>query len=69
MIDSSSSSYFDFGQVTYPLSALVPSLYDGHNSSTSLSEGTSLAVQWLRLQASNAGVVGSIPGQGRKKSK
>ena len=28
--------------------------------------GTSLAVQWLRLRASNAGVAGSIPGQGTK---
>ena len=26
--------------------------------------GTSLAVQWLRLHASNAGSVGSIPGRG-----
>ena len=26
--------------------------------------GTSLAVQWLRLQVSNAGCVGSIPAQG-----
>ena len=28
--------------------------------------GTSLAVQWLRLHASNARGVGSIPGQGTK---
>ena len=28
--------------------------------------GTSLAVQWLRLHASNAGGVGSIPVQGSK---
>ena len=28
--------------------------------------GTSLAVQWLRLRASTAGVVGSIPGWGTK---
>ena len=28
--------------------------------------GTSLAVQWLRLCASNAGAVGSIPPQGTK---
>ena len=28
--------------------------------------GTSLAVQWLRLCASNAGGAGSIPGQGTK---
>ena len=28
--------------------------------------GTSLAVQWLRLQASTEGGVGSIPGQGTK---
>ena len=28
--------------------------------------GTSLAVQWLRLHASNAGGTGSIPGQGTK---
>ena len=27
---------------------------------------TSLAVQWLRLQASTTGAVGSIPGQGTK---
>ena len=26
-------------------------------------KGTFLAVQWLRLNASNAGAVGSIPGQ------
>ena len=26
--------------------------------------GTSLAVQWLKLPASNAGGAGSIPGQG-----
>ena len=29
-------------------------------------ERLSLVVQWLRLQASNAGVWGSIPGQGTK---
>ena len=28
--------------------------------------GTSLAVQWLRLHASNAGGMSSIPGQGTK---
>ena len=28
--------------------------------------GTSLAVQWLRLRASTAGVGGSIPGWGAK---
>ena len=28
--------------------------------------GTSLVVQWLRLRASTAGGVGSIPGQGTK---
>ena len=28
--------------------------------------GTSLVVQWLRLHASNAGGMGSIPGQGTK---
>ena len=28
--------------------------------------GTSLVVQWLRLQASIAGGAGSIPGQGTK---
>ena len=28
--------------------------------------GTSLAVQWLRLHASDAGGAGSIPGQGTK---
>ena len=28
--------------------------------------GTSLAVQWLRLRASTAGGVGSIPGRGTK---
>ena len=31
---------------------------DGH--------GASLAVQWLRLQASSAGGTGSVPGQGTK---
>ena len=30
------------------------------------SDGTSLAVQWLRLHAFTAGDVGSIPGQGTK---
>ena len=29
-------------------------------------EGTSLAVQWLRLRASNAGGAGLIPGRGTK---
>ena len=29
-------------------------------------EGTSLVVQWIRLQASNSGGMGSIPGQGTK---
>ena len=29
-------------------------------------DGTSLAVQWLRLRTSNAGVTGSIPGWGSK---
>ena len=28
--------------------------------------GTSLVVQWLRLSAFTAGVLGSIPGQGTK---
>ena len=28
--------------------------------------GTSLAVQWLRLHARNAGTAGSIPGRGTK---
>ena len=28
--------------------------------------GTSLVVQWFRLHASNAGVMGSIPGWGTK---
>ena len=28
--------------------------------------GTSLVVQWLRLRASNAGCVGSVPGWGTK---
>ena len=28
--------------------------------------GTSLVVQWLRLRASSAGAVGSIPGRGTK---
>ena len=31
-----------------------------------LGEGTSLVVQWLRLQAPNAGCLGSIPGQGTR---
>ena len=31
-----------------------------------LYQGTSLVVQWLRLQASNAEDVGSIPSQGTK---
>ena len=29
-------------------------------------QGTSLAVQWLRLHAPNAGGLGSIPGQGTR---
>ena len=29
-----------------------------------VSAGTSLAVQWLRLSASTAGGMGSMPGQG-----
>ena len=29
-------------------------------------EGTSLAVQWLRLHAPNAGDLGLIPGQGTR---
>ena len=32
----------------------------------SLAIGTSLMVQWLRLQAANAGGMGLIPGQGTK---
>ena len=32
----------------------------------SLKNGTSLAVQWLRLGASTAGGVGLIPGRGTK---
>ena len=28
--------------------------------------GTSLVVQWLRLQAPSAGCLGSIPGQGTR---
>ena len=31
-----------------------------------LIHGTSLAIQWLRLRASNAEIVGLIPGQGTK---
>ena len=31
-----------------------------------LGEGTSLVVQWLRLQAPNAGGLGLIPGQGTR---
>ena len=31
-----------------------------------LALGTSLAIQWLRLDAFHAGGVGSIPGQGTK---
>ena len=36
---------------------------NGHRKSIA---GTSLVVQWLRLQASTAGGTGSIPGQGTK---
>ena len=28
--------------------------------------GTSLVIQWIRLQASNVGHMGSVPGQGTK---
>ena len=31
-----------------------------------VSSGTFLVVQWLRLHASNAGVLGSVPGQGTR---
>ena len=31
-----------------------------------MSQGTSLAVQWLRLRTSTAGGAGSIPAQGTK---
>ena len=34
--------------------------------SQEINEGTSLAVQWLRLHASTAGGTGSIPGCGTK---
>ena len=36
------------------------------NSKMKRDEGTSLAVQWLRLRASSAGRAGSIPGGGTK---
>ena len=42
-------------------SSLVPLM-----SQSSCENGTSLVVQWLRLCASNAGGVGSIPGLGTK---
>ena len=35
-------------------------------SSLNLITGTSLVIQWLRLQAANAGGLGSIPGQGAR---
>ena len=37
-----------------------------HRGTKSLSAGTSLVVQWLRLQAPNTGGPGSIPGQGSR---
>ena len=36
------------------------------NSHQQAKEGTSLAVQWLRLLTPNAGDLGSIPGQGTR---
>ena len=36
------------------------------NMNINIQQGTSLAVQWLRLCASTAGGMGSIPGQGTK---
>ena len=48
----------------------IPQLLSVHNLEANYFikniRGTSLAVQWLRLCASNAGGVGSIPGAGTK---
>ena len=43
-----------------------PNSLDLKTSLNITSEGTSLAVQWLRLHASSAEGAGSIPGQGTK---
>ena len=40
--------------------------YNRYSVIVKIMTGTSLAVQWLRLCASNAGGTGSIPGQGTK---
>ena len=39
---------------------------DFHSKKKKIASGTSLAVQWLRLQASTEGGVGPIPGWGTK---
>ena len=44
----------------------VASTTDNDFSFKVISTETSLAVEWLRLQASIAGAMGSIPGQGAK---
>ena len=41
----------------------------GGREATEEHMGTSLVVQWLRLQAPNAGASGSIPGQGTRSHK
>ena len=43
-----------------------PDRQRGNSQIRTAGAGTSLAVQWLRLHTSTAGVTGSIPGQGTK---
>ena len=41
----------------------------GHDWATEQQIGTSMVVQWLRLQAPNAAGLGSVPGQGTRSHK
>ena len=49
-----------------PTEVLPSSLSRSGNLKMSLAWGTSLVIQWLRLDASHAGGMGSIPGGGTK---
>ena len=46
--------------------AFIPGMQGWFNFQKSISIGTSLAAQWLRLHAPNAGGTGSRPGRGTK---